>query len=55
MAVSSGYSLGSCNWIIHSGYEKIAYVSASSTLTTHPRYNILSGASTQQVFDNILF
>ena len=37
MAVSSGYSLGSCNWIIHSGYEKIAYVSASSTLTTHPR------------------
>ncbi len=38
MAVSSGYSLGSCNWIIHSGYEKIAYVSASSTLTTHPRF-----------------
>ena len=38
MAVSSGYSLGSCNWIIHSGFEKIAYVSASSTLTTHPRF-----------------
>jgi len=37
MAISSGYSLGSCNWIIDSGFEKIAYISASSTLTTHPR------------------
>ncbi|CAG2057815.1 unnamed protein product [Timema podura] len=37
MAVSSGYCLGSSNWVIDSGYEKIAYVSGSSTLTTHPR------------------
>jgi len=35
--VSSGYSIGSSNWIINSGYETIAYVSGSSTLTTHPR------------------
>ncbi|XP_060605120.1 integrator complex subunit 9-like [Ruditapes philippinarum] len=34
---SSGYSLGSCNWVIHSDYEKICYVSGSSTLTTHPK------------------
>ncbi|XP_052237573.1 integrator complex subunit 9-like isoform X5 [Dreissena polymorpha] len=34
---SSGYSLGSCNWIIHSEYEKICYISATSTLTTHPK------------------
>ncbi|XP_071440808.1 integrator complex subunit 9 [Hetaerina americana] len=37
MPVSSGYCLGSSNWIIASEYEKIAYVSGSSTLTTHPR------------------
>ncbi|WAR10506.1 INT9-like protein [Mya arenaria] len=37
MCCSSGYSLGSCNWIIHSDYEKICYVSATSTLTTHPK------------------
>ncbi|KAL1123383.1 hypothetical protein AAG570_002465 [Ranatra chinensis] len=36
-AVSSGYCLGSSNWIISSDYEKVAYVSGSSTLTTHPR------------------
>lgn len=35
--VSSGYCLGSSNWVISSGHEKIAYVSGSSTLTTHPR------------------
>ncbi|KAI5748671.1 hypothetical protein M8J76_001103 [Diaphorina citri] len=35
--VSSGYCLGSSNWIISSDHEKIAYVSGSSTLTTHPR------------------
>ena len=23
MASSSGYSLGSCNWVIHSEYEKV--------------------------------
>ncbi|KAK7867634.1 hypothetical protein R5R35_014827 [Gryllus longicercus] len=36
-AVSSGYCLGSSNWVINSHYEKIAYVSGSSTLTTHPK------------------
>lgn len=35
--VSSGYCLGCSNWIINSDYEKIAYVSGSSTLTTHPK------------------
>ena len=35
--VSSGYCLGSCNWVITTGYEKIVYLSSSSTLTTHPK------------------
>lgn len=35
--VSSGFCLGSSNWVLSSGHEKIAYVSGSSTLTTHPR------------------
>ena len=35
--VSSGYSIGSCNWVIESAHEKIVYISNSSTLTTHPR------------------
>lgn len=37
ISCSSGYSLGSCNWVIHSDYEKICYISGSSTLTTHPK------------------
>lgn len=37
--VSSGYCLGSSNWIIMTDYEKIVYVSGSSTLTTHPKYD----------------
>uniref|UniRef100_A0A336LRJ7 CSON002133 protein n=1 Tax=Culicoides sonorensis TaxID=179676 RepID=A0A336LRJ7_CULSO len=36
-AISSGYCLGSSNWVISSGHEKISYISGSSTLTTHPR------------------
>lgn len=36
-AVSSGFCLGSSNWVISTDFEKIAYVSSSSTLTTHPR------------------
>ncbi|RXG67625.1 Integrator complex subunit 9 [Armadillidium vulgare] len=36
-AVSSGFCLGSCNWVITSDHEKVAYLSGSSTLTTHPR------------------
>jgi integrator complex subunit 9 len=35
--ISSGLCIGSSNWIISSGFEKVAYVSGSSTLTTHPR------------------
>ncbi|XP_014216076.1 integrator complex subunit 9 [Copidosoma floridanum] len=35
--ISSGYCLGSSNWLISSDHEKVAYVSGSSTLTTHPR------------------
>jgi len=34
--VSSGFCIGSSNWLINSGFEKIAYISGSSTLTTHP-------------------
>ncbi|GFO12839.1 integrator complex subunit 9, partial [Plakobranchus ocellatus] len=34
---SSGYCIGSCNWIINSKFEKICYVAGTSTLTTHPR------------------
>uniref|UniRef100_A0A090X8J5 Putative cleavage and polyadenylation specificity factor cpsf subunit n=1 Tax=Ixodes ricinus TaxID=34613 RepID=A0A090X8J5_IXORI len=36
-AVSSGYCLGSCNWIVTADHEKIVYMSGSSTLTTHPK------------------
>ena len=36
-AHSSGHSIGSCNWIIRSDHEKIVYLSASSTMTTHPK------------------
>ncbi|CAK8681318.1 unnamed protein product [Clavelina lepadiformis] len=34
-AYSSGYSLGSCNWLVESDFEKITYLSSSSSLTTH--------------------
>ncbi|XP_060530120.1 integrator complex subunit 9 [Cylas formicarius] len=34
---SSGFCLGSANWVITSDHEKIVYLSGSSTLTTHPR------------------
>jgi integrator complex subunit 9 len=36
-AISSGYCLGSCNWVLQSSHEKITYLSGSSTLTTHPK------------------
>ncbi|KPM09755.1 integrator complex subunit 9-like protein, partial [Sarcoptes scabiei] len=36
-AVSSGYCLGSCNWIIKTPHEKIVYISSSSTLVSHIR------------------
>ncbi|KAJ1158080.1 hypothetical protein NDU88_010774 [Pleurodeles waltl] len=35
--LSSGYALGSSNWIIQSHHEKVSYVSGSSLLTTHPQ------------------
>ncbi|CAG7668628.1 unnamed protein product [Allacma fusca] len=35
-AISSGYSLGSCNWVLKSDKKKVVYVTSSSTLTTHP-------------------
>jgi integrator complex subunit 9 len=35
--ISSGFCLGSSNWVLSSGNEKISYISGSSTLTTHPR------------------
>lgn len=36
-AHSSGFVLGSCNWLIESNYEKVTYISDSSSLTTHPQ------------------
>ncbi|XP_074114483.1 integrator complex subunit 9-like [Cotesia typhae] len=36
-SISSGYCLGSSNWLISCEHEKVAYVSGSSTLITHPR------------------
>jgi integrator complex subunit 9 len=35
-SLSSGYCLGSCNWLIETKYSKFAYISSSSTFTTHP-------------------
>ncbi|KAI1283062.1 Integrator complex subunit 9 [Halotydeus destructor] len=35
--LSSGHLIGSCNWLLNTHHEKIAYVSSSSTLTTHPK------------------
>lgn len=37
MAVSSGFSLGSANWIIQTEFEKIVYISSSSSAASrHP-------------------
>lgn len=35
--VSSGYCLGSANWVLSTGLEKISYISGSSTLTTQAK------------------
>lgn len=35
-AVSSGFCLGSSNWLLETDYLKVSYVSSSSTFTTHP-------------------
>lgn len=34
--ISSGFCLGSCNWVLESEQMKISYISSSSTFTTHP-------------------
>ncbi|RWS27634.1 cleavage and polyadenylation specificity factor-like protein [Leptotrombidium deliense] len=36
-ALSSGFCIGSCNWLINTDHEKIVYLSSTSTLTTHPK------------------
>lgn len=36
-AHSSGYCIGSCNWVLKSDHEKIVYMSQTSLLTTHPK------------------
>lgn len=36
-ALSSGHSIGSCNWMLKTDHEKIVYLSSSSMLTTHPK------------------
>lgn len=35
--ISSGFCLGSANWVISTGLEKISYISGSSTLTTQAK------------------
>ena len=35
--ISSGYCLGSANWLLTTGLEKICYISGSSTLTTQAK------------------
>ncbi|XP_065898009.1 integrator complex subunit 9-like [Dysidea avara] len=35
--VSSGFCLGSCNWVIKTVHSTICYLSSSSLLTTHPQ------------------
>lgn len=36
-AHSSGFCIGSCNWVLKSDHEKIVYMSQTSLLTTHPK------------------
>lgn len=36
-AHSSGFCIGSCNWVLKSEHEKIVYMSQTSLLTTHPK------------------
>lgn len=40
MAISAGFCIGSCNWIVDSDHERVTYIAGSSTLTTHPRVRI---------------
>ncbi|XP_064382398.1 integrator complex subunit 9-like isoform X2 [Halichondria panicea] len=34
--ISSGFCLGSCNWVLENDQIKVSYISSSSTFTTHP-------------------
>ncbi|EJW75389.1 hypothetical protein WUBG_13700, partial [Wuchereria bancrofti] len=36
-AYSSGYSIGSCNWIVRTEHEKIGYLSATSSRNSHTK------------------
>lgn len=36
-AYSSGYSIGSCNWVIRTEHEKIGYLSATSSRNSHTK------------------
>ncbi|XP_065844002.1 integrator complex subunit 9-like isoform X2 [Oscarella lobularis] len=36
IALSSGYCLGSCNWLIQTAHHKISYLASSSQFSTHP-------------------
>lgn len=36
-AHSSGFCIGSCNWVFKSHHEKLVYMSQTSILTTHPK------------------
>jgi len=36
-AHSSGFCIGSCNWVLQSDHEKIVYMSQTSLLTSHPK------------------
>lgn len=36
-AHSSGFCIGSCNWVLKSCHEKIVFMSHTSLLTTHPK------------------
>lgn len=36
-AHSSGFCIGSCNWVLRSNHEKIVYMSQTSLLTSHPK------------------
>ena len=40
-AVSSGYTLGSCNWLLRCNGVKMVYLSASSLLTTHAEVSLM--------------
>ena len=40
MASSSGYSLGSCNWVIHSEYEKVIH--RGSYMSAHVLLSLLN-------------